>query len=504
MWTKRNTAIGVALLLFAVGIAMLGFPLGMDQGMFVHGARTLLSGGTLYRDVLEVKPPLIHELYALAILLPLPVDVAVRVFDIAWLTATCFLIFVAMRPLQVVWRYLGLGLFVAILLASSYQNTAQPETFAALPLALLVLLHARKCSWHRNTLQGISLGMLIALKPSLVLVVPLVLVLVVRRRLNAIWSASVVAVSLVATVLLCVLPVLLRPDGIQALRDLLAFQSAFAGLDIHLGAWVSHGLSQTAWWFTFASGLPVVAVAAWAGYTRRSQPLVFMLNWLFLVLFASIVLEHRFHPYHFLRLLIPLIILFGFGTALAAALFKRYWSLGSLRYRATAIAVTVVLCTATCLPRTVHKLGLGYGQLFGFHSFDTYMAARGNSGDNHMAYRRVAYAINSVNTKHTIIFSIRAGLVTPWLNQWNNTRASSTHFVISHVVPPEWKRLICDDIQRAAVVAIDTADATPALTGHNQSSYRWLRNHRCGSEFTLSHFAVIDTVETFLILSRVQ
>lgn len=491
---SRAGAIALAAVLLG---AIIGFPLGMDQGMFVHCARVLNEGGTLYVDAYDVKPPAIHSLYAMALWLPFSPEMAVRLFEFAWNLLTCFALWQALQAWAPTVRVSAVLVFAGIMVASGHPNTAQPETFAALPFAAL-LWAVNQPPRVRMLVYGIAGGLAIGLKPTMALAgIPLLLL--ERSRLPTAYL-FVVPILAMLTAGVTVVPVLVQPDGLDALRLMVEAQVAFGASTHSLVTTYVSGLTATARWFTLSVGLPIVVMAVIAYRRSRMLAEVRLATWLLLALFVSVIIEHRFPPYHLLRMAAPLAFLaaIGLGHVLEFVHQRRYAL--SRGWRILSIGTAVIALATTCLPLAAHKVVLGYGQQLGFNTYGTYLARRGHEGDDVLAFRRVANAINSHSPARPIVLSVRAGSVLPWIQEWRFSRAASTQFVTGLATPPAWIQAVRADVAQATLLAIDTADVVPMLTGHHHSTLRALQSTPDVAAILSKRFAAVDTVHTFVIL----
>lgn len=96
----RSTRHGALLLLIPASILllpMLVFPLGSDGAMFFISAQKILAGGAHYRDIVDVKPPLICYIYAAAITLFGSAEWSIRLFDLLIQITTCWMIITICR-----------------------------------------------------------------------------------------------------------------------------------------------------------------------------------------------------------------------------------------------------------------------------------------------------------------------------------------------------------------------------------------------------------------------
>ncbi len=139
--------------LLAVGLVALptlAFPFGPDQAIFATIGQAINRGGHPYVDAWDQKPPGIYLLYALALRLPGPLMVRVRLFDLLWSGAALVVLFLLLRRL---WNVRA-AVFGTTLMGTVYFTTqgwwylAQPDGLAALPLALALLLSLARGRWR--------------------------------------------------------------------------------------------------------------------------------------------------------------------------------------------------------------------------------------------------------------------------------------------------------------------------------------------------------------------
>jgi hypothetical protein len=135
----------------ALGVPMLLWPFGPDQGIFAYIAHTILHGGFPYVDAWDQKPPAIYLVYAVALNFPGALMRNVRLFDVVVLGLTLGALFLLARQLWGRWA----GGWAALLYGAAYTteygywHTAQPDGYVGLPLALALWLYYRSLARPR-------------------------------------------------------------------------------------------------------------------------------------------------------------------------------------------------------------------------------------------------------------------------------------------------------------------------------------------------------------------
>jgi 4-amino-4-deoxy-L-arabinose transferase-like glycosyltransferase len=133
----------LAIIVLCVGIRLLFLhePFERDEGSYAFVAKEILRGGIPYRDAIEMKPPGIFYLYALAIRLFGATVEGVRLFATLYVQLTLLCVFACARLLY--GRQAGLLAAFCFALFSSVPmmqaNSSNTETFLCLPLAAATL-----------------------------------------------------------------------------------------------------------------------------------------------------------------------------------------------------------------------------------------------------------------------------------------------------------------------------------------------------------------------------
>ena len=132
-WSLTRTGWAVLwLLLFLFLLPMLTFPLGPDNGLFfVAGEKIAHQGAVHYRDIVDVKPPLIYYLNALAITLFGDHPTSIRILDLLLQLLTAFFLVRLIRRTSEndLWAATALLLYPFLYLSLNFANTAQVESF---------------------------------------------------------------------------------------------------------------------------------------------------------------------------------------------------------------------------------------------------------------------------------------------------------------------------------------------------------------------------------------
>jgi len=318
-----------------LGAVSLIYPFGRDQGVFAFMADSLLSGRVMYRDVLDIKPPLTPFVHVLALLLFGHSMTAIRILDLIWTSATALVLCAFARRAfrsDLLGAIAG-GLYPYFYVPLGFWTTAQTDGWLNLPvagaLALFLVAQERETRRARLFLLGTGLccGLAVLFKYTVgALPLLLTLVLLVGRRAN-LRDAAASAAWLLLGVLM---PLLLCAIALLAYGAMPAFvENQFGLVPAYARIAVAHGLfgyvTGFVHGFTSHPGLRLPAIALAAGavtglllYRRRPDWRVGLLlaaAWL-AVAAGSTFSQGKFFVYHYL----PLLPAAAVGAALTAGL----------------------------------------------------------------------------------------------------------------------------------------------------------------------------------------
>jgi hypothetical protein len=158
-----------ALLVVIILLPATFYPLGPDEGLFFVSAQKMLNGAIHYRDIVDIKPPLIYYLYAASIALFGPDSLSIHIVDVILQGLTCLLIISLVRRVggNDLWGAIAAVSYAMLYFALNYGNVAQPESYAGLlglPMIWLALFRRTPSGLFLTGLLG---GVLFLLKFSL-------------------------------------------------------------------------------------------------------------------------------------------------------------------------------------------------------------------------------------------------------------------------------------------------------------------------------------------------
>ncbi len=486
---SRRGRIIAAVLVLLILLPSLLFPFASDGATFFVCAQKILAGGIHYRDYIEIKPPLVHHMYALGMLLFGQSETGVRLFDLILQIVTCWSIasLVGRASGNEIWGALSASLYAILYVGLTYDGTAQTESYVGLFAIPVMSLMIFERNGRRAFLAGILCGLLAMLKFTFgivavgaVLALPLALG-VSRRQTIRLGLFTAAGLAVVVGLFLLYLVAFGAMDDFLVMNR---FMSGYASLGLQSkGEWIRRTLQEVPAFF--ADNFSVLLSLAAAVAVARSFPLgapgpgsagVLSLLRFSVILFAlltlTIIIEGKYGVYHFSRMYPPGAILAAYGLLRIVRAAGR--SEGRDIYmRLAGIAAVVTLLILSPIPRYLRhaapiaaRLTQGdkavdryYGTRRGYsleelHAVADYIGSRKASGDRIFAASSVSalvYTYNDYVPDFPLFFSPTMG---------------------SPFAPPQWsemsRRYLTETRPRFIVVQL--RDSMPDITGSPMSS----------------------------------
>jgi hypothetical protein len=487
--------VGAALLL--VMLPSLLLPLGPDQSLFFVSGQKILQGAIHYRDIVDVKPPLIYHVYALAIALFGRHDFAIRIFDLLLQGVTCWVMIRLIRRVSSSRDPLAaLAAFCYLLLyyAQDFASQAQPESFVGLGGLLIAQMIFFGESRRRFLGIGAICGTLFLFKFTFGMMLPIAVLAEWMLRAGSwrstIKSAMMMGIGCIAVASL--LPIYLTAGGAW---------HGFLLVNQFISGYSRISLASPAQWFRNLLEHPalhladnysilfLIASAVGAGLSlRRSgdreitgESLLRFCVIAFVLLFGTIVIEGKYAFYHFDRLYPFGAILTAFGLAAIARLLGKERK-KTFRRMVMMAAVLPTILLFTPLPRYAVTCVVNPWKMWQYHGRVSPIFSRDNSEDVAGTEAReigiyMGIMIHKRGGGTLFVASSTAGIIYHEANEVPEFSINHFAFVTAPFAPQEWK-----DSTRAYIlreqprfIVAETTDRLPDITGSNASSLETLR-----------------------------
>lgn len=461
-WWIISAAIALLLL------PTLFYPIGPDQGMFLLGGEKILRGAIHYRDIVDVKPPLIYYIYAGIAALFGTAEISIRIFDLLLQTATVLVIVRLVRRATGNDRWAaGAGICYALLyLMQEYQSTAQVESFVGLlGLGMLFLLLYARNGWSYLAV-GILSALLFLLKFTLgiMLVVALAgeLVIFGERLRTALRNGGI----MIAGFLIVAGGFLLWLSASDALHGFLLMQQFTTGYVRtqvpSLGGWLKNlfetlPLHASDFYSFLLLALTIVGIARTLPLRSSEglpldRPDAIRLARLcvlaFLLLMATLTIEGKYYSYHFIRLYPFGAILVPLGAMpLLRGMARRPLMRGYGHFTTAGLAAIALLLSP--LPRAAwHLAPMALRLTKGMAGVDGYYAT--DDGESRAELKQVGATVrrNLGPGEHLFAVAATGSLVYYFSGEVPDFKIFHSAFIVAPFAPQEWR-----DSTRAYVLA---------------------------------------------------
>lgn len=472
------------------------------------GGRSMLDGGLLYVDFIDVKPPLLYLVVGIGGKVFGESALSLRLFDLLWQSATLYLL---IRLLQrnmanTVWTWCTTLLYALLYTSLGHEMTFQAESFFALPL--LGALHAmdKPPSWKRNALIGLLAGIAFLLKYTLAIVAPAAILYFLLRGegwKQTLASTAQMAIASVVFIAAIMWPMLADPRFIPALSDVFAYLKVYSSYQSHSLWAMADGLKTTAKMLGDNISLLVCITAAF-GLILSPHRLVYASAFVGLLLFFTVLLEGKYFPYHFARLLIPLSIISGAGIATSLPRLRMLLRESPWLNRTTLGLVMATAFLFSPLPR-VAKISLqAINELFSGSSLDERIASNSAMGERYRDDVVLGqYLIQHVApTNHVMSINALGSPMLALIPTKHMGPFMDSHLYFGVGSRDKWKELAFGQLKRADWVIVNTKDVVASVNLHTYTSAQSLRMNKSMSSYVSENFVVADSIGSSLVYTR--
>jgi hypothetical protein len=343
---SRSRWIIIALLTALILSPILFFPLGHDEAIFYVSGEKILQGALPYRDFIDIKPPLIYYLYAVAIAIFGHGDASIRILDFMLQAATIWILVGLIRKASAndLWAAIAALLYAIVYVGLSPAGTAQTESYVGLLGLGMIWLQMYRRTPAGIVALGVMGGLLIMFKVTFGIVLAgaalaeLIIFEKEHRVRNLLLMASGSAIVGVTFIIL-----LLAFDLVADFRIMQEYTKGYAAQQwTSIGGWLKDFSKKTPPYiadnYSIMLSLATVAGMVYSVIPTQNsdrnrvsddgQRLLQLCTIMVIVLLFSIGVEQKYAAYHFGRFYAFGVVLAACGGLSAARSFSR---LGAVR-----------------------------------------------------------------------------------------------------------------------------------------------------------------------------
>lgn len=460
---------------------ILSFPISHDHAIFYFGGKAILEGKLLYRDFVDVKPPLIYYVFAAIQTVFGSSELAMRLFDFLWQLLTV----VSLRFIFLRWTqserltYGSLVVYALSYTISNYSSTLQCETLAVLPMLWLFYLYHQ---YYNKIAAWLAIGVLYACLVYLkytfgIVLLPLFLFDFFRckpgiGKLALRYAVFLVGFSIISALLF--FPLLYAHHGMEYYVTVLTFTRDYAAQHSQLviGASLQSLFLYYADKFSLVFSLGAATAVFLLYKQRQSMPhtqrdIFYFLLTQYAFLLFSIIVEQKFIPYHFSRLYGISAPFVAFGIYTLWYRLRAAWQLPHL-LRRLAIGISVAfLLLATPLPRFAR---IAYGAFLYVTSPEGYTAmyTKSNAEESVIILADQLEAVELMHEymhphENVAIVSVAAPCVYYYLQPRTAPALPGAQFYLPEECPQAWRQLFVQQLRTSDWLVVQTNDIHPLL-----------------------------------------
>lgn len=451
-------------------------PFMCDHEIYARGGKVLLDGGHFYTDFIDVKPPLIYELFALCMAVFGSSMVALRMMDVFLQLVVVVLMFRTVfshtgSRVMAHGASLAFGAYIASLW---FPVMLHPETLAFLPILLLIRFGAKTSrSWSDALVLGIVSGILFSLKYTLLLpAIPVIWMF--ARQSGSTWKMLIVAATSFAGVVAIVFSIVWYDGIVGAMQQIATFLAGYGSATGGLTETLITGLNNVSDFIANDTSLLLTTLALTAviagmiGRGRRDALFVTTVTVL-VALALSIILERKFNHAHMPRLIPAMAILVGYGLPVVWRACTRAWQNRTFGI-ATLLFMALIAIILSPLPRMLRTAGTfvkvavqGISWREATHT--------SNDGLLDLVAMDSALAVVTASKPRSLVVLGLGGTLLYWyVPDVKKSKFADSHFFTSPYAPGAWNADALREAGEADIIVMQDDDVHPRLTGYNAST----------------------------------
>lgn len=460
--------------------AQVVLPFLSDNEIYARGGQFLLDGGRLYTDFIDVKPPLIYELYGGWMALFGSSTMALRFMGACSDIVSMVLIFWMM------YRHTGSRLsahtaslaFVAYVASLWMPTTLQPETLAFIPIILLIRVGAKssEATWKDAIVVGAMAGVLFTLKYPFVLVAVPIAWMVIRRSAGTIKTLILVIIAF--TVVVAIVFGIVWHDGIiGALQQVGLFLSGYASTHKSFSHLLMHALTYFSDYFAndssmLLTGTALVAIVVGMLRGGKRDALFVVTVTVLMALAASVIIERKFNLVHMVRVIPAMAILVAYGVPIVWQAFVQAWQTRLFSVPVFVVMAVIVLILSP-LPRILRSTQALATVIAHNMPFSASHVHRNGIVDRFGMEPLIA-AVTDAQPRSLVVLGLGGTLLYWHLPDcppgMRKSKFADSHFFTSEYAPPAWQAEALVEASAADVLVLQDDDAHPRLSGHAQTT----------------------------------
>ena len=496
-------------------IPILFFPMSFDLSIYITAGKIISNGGKIYVDYVDLKPPLFYYLYTLIYKLTSGTEFNVRLFDFFWQIATLIVLYKVTNKIfnNKIVSFLTAVIYSISYTCLTYIETMNPESFAGLPILLIIFLELKESNKiPKQILQGLLIGFLIGIKFTFAIILPAIFIADIINNHNNyreyIKKYFLLGLSSLIIILLSFIQ-LLNPVIFLGFKNVLAFLNFYSSQPPLNMEFLKMLLKNLAVLFAdnyslFLSVIMGISTFYLLKNLRKfnSRIIIYILS-LTIFLLISVIVEKKSSIIHFSRIYTLFAVLTGYGLYIVYN-----EAVEIIRIKKKLLLLFIPLCVIIAMlspiTRYINIIIPSFYYITDRAKYDVISTKTGDYNILRNTSREISYYINCNARKedYVIVMAIGSNIINNMFKTEKISKFSQSCFYFSNINIPDWKSDIFNEIKKAEYIVISFDDKHPMLTGHNFSTYeRLMQNHEM-SEYLLNYFYLDKVFPPFKIFKR--
>lgn len=496
-----------------------------DLAIFLHGAKTIVEGGKIYVDFLDIKPPIAY--YSM-----IPIYLISKM-DISIVRLIEYLI----QSLTAV----GLGLYlyrrinfqIAILTSIVYSLLVvtlnipfsfQLELIFNFLIILLFIIHLKifnqeiKQSFGWILIEGIIIGFYFSIKYTTGLILGGILLFdIFYKKKDILYFVKyygILSIGFIAAVILIFSP-LFDAETMQGYKDVmeyLSYYTSIIGFDIpfvYIFFVTSSNYFIDNFSITFLIAVSI-AVIIWIRGKKQlnfsKEHLILSLSiFLTIALITSAMIERKGFSYHYARSYLPISILIGFGINALINFFKSYVKVHKLKVLLPTTLILLLLIVFSPLTRYIAVLRFPFAYYFNNKAYyNLLQEPETNPLLNYKERKEVGDFINSNSDPKEKILTMTSGLfdIVQFQKLEVIDKFSHSGFYYGTYKKEKWRENHLELIKQADWILMSTNDYNYIANGHFLTTYESFQKDTVAMNLVDSFFKQVYKTPSILLFHR--
>lgn len=496
-------------------LPILFFPISNDLSIFYHTAKTILEGGKLYKDYIDIKPPLGYIIFVPIVFISGHHEFLLRLIDLLIQLIIIYLLFrlISNRTHKPELALISCAFYSIAYVSLNFNQTMQLESFMGLLTLLLIKLEVTATERKfKYLLRGILFGLLISIKfTTLIIYFAFLLNDIIKQRdesknISIIIKQTFTFSGLIITLFLANI-LLLDSDVFIGFSSAMKFLMTYGSQPALNLEFLKFSLKQIAEFFGDNYSLFLLMSfligTIYIIKNHENKLYHFSLN-LIIFLFISIVLERKYFEYHFLRMYIPLSIIAGYGFYEIMSEMKTKWKVFKIEQKIVLYSLIFFFILFSPIPRWIQTCIPVVYYFTSKIKYDEFYEKPWTSSILRKTSREVADFINKHSglDDNIIVISNINNQINFFIDRSKKSRFALSCFYLSSFNIEYYNNLFFDELKNANWLIVQTNDGNQYAMGHLFSSYDALLQNHQYMQLLIENFNEVKEFSNFKLFAR--